>query len=102
MSTPCTRFKQAARLEAPEQVPVALIVDSSRLPGYAGFDALDYYLMPDRWLKSNLGLLDRFPDAAWVPGFWNVAPLDLGVRGTPEEVEAAARAASIRQRPAAA
>ena len=70
MTTPWTRFKQAARLEAPEQVPVALIVDSPWLPGYAGIDTLDYYLLPDRWLEINLGLLDRFPDAVWVPGFW--------------------------------
>ncbi len=70
MTTPWTRFKQAARLETPEQVPVALIVDSPWLPGYAGIDTLDYYLLPDQWLAINLGLLARFPDAVWIPGFW--------------------------------
>jgi hypothetical protein len=34
--TPWERFKQAAQLGEPEQVPVGLIVDSPWLPGYAG------------------------------------------------------------------
>ena len=63
-------FKQAARLQEPEQVPVGLIVDSPWLPGYAGIDTRDYYLLPDRWYAINMGLLDRFPDAVWIPGFW--------------------------------
>jgi uroporphyrinogen-III decarboxylase len=70
MTTPWERFKQAARLEEPDQVPVAFIVDSPWLPGYAGINTLDYFLLPDKWLEINLGLLDRFPDAVWVPGFW--------------------------------
>ncbi len=64
------RFLQAARLEQPDQVPVALIVDSPWLPGYAGIDTRDYFLFPEKWLEINLGLLQRFPDAAWLPGFW--------------------------------
>jgi uroporphyrinogen decarboxylase len=51
-------------------VPVALIVDSPWLPGYAGIDTLDYFLHPDLWLRTNLDLLTRFPDVAWVPGCW--------------------------------
>jgi len=70
MSTSWDYFKQAARLGEPERVPVALIVDSPWLPGYAGIDTRDYYLLPDKWLEINLGLLERFPDAAWIPGFW--------------------------------
>jgi uroporphyrinogen-III decarboxylase len=70
MTTPWGRFKQAARLEEPEQVPVAFIVDSPWLPGYAGIHTLDYFLCPDKWLTINLGLLERFPDAVWIPGFW--------------------------------
>ena len=41
MTTPWERFKQAARLEEPEQVPVAFIVDSPWLPGYAGINLFD-------------------------------------------------------------
>jgi len=70
MSTPWELFKQAARLEEPERVPVALIVDSPWLPGYAGIDTRDYFLFPDKWLEINLKLLERFPDVAWIPGFW--------------------------------
>jgi uroporphyrinogen-III decarboxylase len=70
MSTPWKLFKQAARLGEPDQVPVGLIVDSPWLPGYAGIDTRDYFLLPDKWLEVNLGLLERFPDAAWIPGFW--------------------------------
>lgn len=70
MSTSWKRFKQASRLETPDRVPVALIVDSPWLPGYAGIDTRDYFLFPDKWLEINKGLLDRFPGAVWIPGFW--------------------------------
>ena len=49
---------------------MALIVDSPWLPGYAGVDTRDYFLLPEKWLEINLGLLERFPDAVWIPGFW--------------------------------
>lgn len=70
MTSSWENFKIAAQLGEPEQVPVALIVDSPWLPGYAGIDTRDYYLFPDKWLEINLGLLKRFPDAVWLPGFW--------------------------------
>jgi len=70
MTTPWNLFKQAARREAPVQVPVALIVDSPWLPGYANINTLDYYLFPDKWLEINLGLRERFPEVVWIPGFW--------------------------------
>jgi uroporphyrinogen decarboxylase len=63
-------FLTAARLGTPDQIPVALIVDSPWLPGYAGIDTRDYFLFSDQWLQINLGLLKRFPDAVWIPGFW--------------------------------
>jgi uroporphyrinogen decarboxylase len=64
------RFLTAAHMGTPDQVPVALIVDSPWLPGYAGIDTRDYFLFPDQWLQINLNLLKRFPDAVWIPGFW--------------------------------
>ena len=79
MSTPWAQFKLAARLGEPDQVPVALIVDSPWLPGYAGIDTRDYFLFPERWLEINLGLLERFPGAVWVPGFW----LEYGMAAEP-------------------
>ena len=50
MTTPWDRFKGAARLGEPDQVPVAFIVDSPWLPGYARINTLDYFLLPDKWL----------------------------------------------------
>ncbi len=70
MTSSWERFKQAAYLQEPDQVPVALIVDSPWLPGYAGIDTRDYFLFPEKWLHINLDLLDRFPSAVWIPGFW--------------------------------
>jgi uroporphyrinogen-III decarboxylase len=70
MNSSWENFKLAARLGEPEQIPVGLIVDSPWLPGYAGIDTRDYYLFPDKWLEINLGLLERFPDAVWIPGYW--------------------------------
>jgi uroporphyrinogen-III decarboxylase len=70
MSTPWERFELAARLGEPDSVPAALIVDSPWLPGYAGVDTRDYFLFPEKWLDINIRLLERFPDAVWIPGFW--------------------------------
>lgn len=70
MTTPWEQFVQAARRGEPKQVPVALIVDSPWLPGYAGIDTRDYYLYPEQWLAINRGLEDRFPGAVWIPGWW--------------------------------
>ncbi len=68
--TPWERFVRVVRQEPTDRVPVALIVDSPWLPGYAGIDTLDYFLREDEWLRINLGLLARFPGVAWIPGFW--------------------------------
>lgn len=68
--TPWERFAAVARGGKADRVPVALIVDSPWLPGYADVDTLDYFLNTDRWLRINRDLLTRFPDVAWIPGFW--------------------------------
>jgi len=72
MTTPWERFAAVARHGAQrvDQVPVALIVDSPWLPGYAGLNTLDFFLRPDEWLRVYLGIRDRFPDVAWIPGYW--------------------------------
>ena len=53
MSSSWERFKQAAHLVQPDQVPVALIVDSPWLPGDAGIDTRDYFLFPDTGPRFN-------------------------------------------------
>ena len=60
----------AARGGRPERVPVALIVDSPWLPGFAGMHTLDFFLYPDEWLALYLKVLARFPDVVFLPGFW--------------------------------
>ncbi len=67
---PWKQFITVARGGTTERTPVALIVDSPWLPGYVGIDTLDYFLHPDVWWRTNRDLLTRFPDVAWVPGFW--------------------------------
>jgi len=69
-STLMDRFLTAARMGMPDRPPVALIVDSPWLPGYAGIDTRDYFLFPEQWLQINLDLLKRFPEVTWLPGFW--------------------------------
>ena len=70
MDTSWEAFKIAARLGKPEQAPVALIVDSPWLPGWAGIDTRDYFLYPEKWLQINKSLLARFPGVVWIPGYW--------------------------------
>jgi uroporphyrinogen decarboxylase len=70
MESSWQNFKQAAGLGTPSKVPVALIVDSPWLPGWAGIDTRDYFLNPETWLRVNKRLLDDFPGVVWIPGFW--------------------------------
>lgn len=70
MTTPWERFAIVARHGQADRVPVALIVDSPWLPGYAGLNTLDFFLRPDEWQRIYLGLNERFPDVAWIPGYW--------------------------------
>jgi uroporphyrinogen decarboxylase len=79
------RFATVARGGQADRVPVAFIVDSPWLPGLAGIDTLDYFLRTDEWLRIHLYLLERFPEVAWVPGFWveygmAIEPSALGAR----------------------
>ena len=63
-------FMAVARGEHTDRVPVALIVDSPWLPGFANMNMLDFFLFPDRWLAAHLNIVQRFPTMVFVPGFW--------------------------------
>jgi len=63
-------FLTAARGGAPERVPVALIVDSPWMPGFAGLHTLDFFLDTRAWLDTYLKVLARFPEVVFLPGFW--------------------------------
>lgn len=62
-------LRAAVRGEAPTR-PVALIVDSPWIPGFAGIDAMEYFVEPEKWLRANLQVVERFPDVIFLPGFW--------------------------------
>jgi uroporphyrinogen decarboxylase len=66
-------FKRMALSGSPDEnrkIPVALIVDSPWLPGFMGISTLDYFLLPDEWIKANLYIEERFPDVLFLPGHW--------------------------------
>jgi uroporphyrinogen decarboxylase len=64
------RFLKAANLEEPDEVPIALIVDSPSLSGFINTTTLKYYLIQEEWQKANLFILNRFPEIVFFPGFW--------------------------------
>ncbi len=68
--TPWEDFLTAARGGRPDRVPVALIVDSPWMPGFAGMHTLDFFLDTRLWLDTHLALLARFPGVVFLPGFW--------------------------------
>src|ERR1019366_4567958 len=63
-------FKRAARREALERVPMALIIDSPWIPGYLGIKHMDFYLDPEVWFQSHLRIHREFPDIIFVPSWW--------------------------------
>jgi uroporphyrinogen decarboxylase len=70
MTQPWNDFLTAARGGKPERVPVALIVDSPWMPGFAGLHTLDFFLDTRAWLDTYLRVIARFPDVVFLPGFW--------------------------------
>ncbi len=63
-------FKQAARLEKLERVPMALIIDSPWIPGYLGINHLDFFLDPEVWFQAHLKIHQEYPDIIFVPSWW--------------------------------
>lgn len=50
--------------------PVGFIIDSPWIPGWYGISAVDYYSSDELWIKSNMSVLNQFPDIWFLPGFW--------------------------------
>ena len=78
-------FKQAAKLENPDKVPMALIIDSPWIPGYLGISHMDYYLDPELWFQSNLKIMKEYEDIIFIPSWWMeygmaAEPSALGVK----------------------
>ena len=51
--------------------PVGFIIDSPWIPGWYGISNIDYYSSDERWLKSNLKVINTFPDVWFMPSFWS-------------------------------
>ena len=63
-------FKSAAKQEPDAGVPLALIVDSPWIPGFAGIGHLDYFLDPEAWFQANLRVAREFPGVIPFPSWW--------------------------------
>jgi uroporphyrinogen-III decarboxylase len=103
-------FKKAAKLQPTDRVPIALIVDSPWMPGYLGIKHSDYYFDPDVWFRSNLRILEEFPDIIMFPSWWveygmAIEPSALGCRirfmqdQPPSQLPAAFRLEDLDQLP---
>ena len=51
-------------------LPVAFIIDSPWLPGWAGMSSIDYFSNEQMWFDANLKAVRQFPDIMFLPGFW--------------------------------
>lgn len=63
-------FLKAASLQPTYQIAVGFIAAGVWLPGLLGMSTLEYYNNHDQFMKANLYLIERFPEAVWLPGFW--------------------------------
>jgi uroporphyrinogen-III decarboxylase len=51
--------------------PAGFIVDSPWIPGWYGISNIDYYSSDEYWMRSNLKMVNTFPDVWFMPGFWS-------------------------------
>lgn len=51
-------------------VAVALIADSPNIPGLAQVSTISYLCDQQTWLRANLSVINRFPNAIFLPGTW--------------------------------
>lgn len=55
----------------PGYQPAGFIIDSPWIPGWYGISTVDYYASDELWLKSNLKVVNSFPDIWFLPSFWS-------------------------------
>jgi uroporphyrinogen-III decarboxylase len=63
-------FATTVSQEQRQKILCGLIIDSPWLPGFMGISHLDYFTIPEQWLRANLYVEDRFPEVIFLPGFW--------------------------------
>ncbi len=73
-------FKTVAKGGAVARPPVALIVDSPWIPGYAGVDHLDYFFDDEVWFAANRRIIEEFPEVIFFPSWW--AELGMAIEPT--------------------
>jgi uroporphyrinogen-III decarboxylase len=59
------------RGERLDPLPVGFIVDCPWLPGWCGLDIADYLSSETLWFEANRKVIESFPDAWFLPGFWS-------------------------------
>jgi uroporphyrinogen-III decarboxylase len=55
----------------PGYQPVGFIVDSPWIPGWYGISNIDFYASDELWFRSNLKMVNTFPDVWFLPSFWS-------------------------------
>jgi uroporphyrinogen-III decarboxylase len=63
-------FKNVAKLQGADSVPIALIMDSPWIPGFLGISHADYYFDPEVWFHANLKVIREFPEIVVFPSWW--------------------------------
>ncbi|MDR3675450.1 MAG: uroporphyrinogen decarboxylase family protein, partial [Acidobacteriota bacterium] len=53
-----------------DRVPISLIIDSPWIPGYLGIKHIDYYFDQEVWFRSNLRIVEEFPEVTVLPSWW--------------------------------
>ena len=79
------RFRVAAKLGKPDQVPVMPFATGHYLAWFGGIDQKDYWTNPIDKLKAQLKFQNKFPDVMLHPGIWPdygaaVEPSAFGVK----------------------
>lgn len=52
-------------------LPAGFIIDSPWIPGWYGISKVDYYSSDELWFRSNLKVVNLYPDVWFMPGFWS-------------------------------
>lgn len=68
--TPLQRFKVAAKLGKPDQVPVVPFATGHYLAWFGEIDQKEYWTDPIKRLKVQLKFQSKFPDIMLYPGIW--------------------------------
>ena len=57
--------------ETVDPLPVGFVIDCPWLPKWYGIRILDYFSNDQLWIDANLKVINDFPEAIFLPGFWS-------------------------------